>query len=184
MKELERQGAHVILGTLILIGQATGLLCWHDLLALLILCAVAVLYAYTAFGGLASLIEHFDREHAIIPGWGALTLVAGSLLSTLLFPRIIASAAIAVLVYADGAATLIGHYAGKQRLWWNKDKTLIGTAAGFLAGFLAANLFLSWQPALVASGVAMLAETAQKPWWLDDNLLIPLATGAALLFLP
>jgi dolichol kinase len=66
---------------------------------------------------------------------------------------------------------------------FNKGKTWEGSLAGFFFAFLAGMLFLPTKPlaALAGAAIAMTVEVLPLP--INDNLLIPIITGAALTLL-
>lgn len=133
-----------------------------------------------------------DRErgvHGII--WYPLAV----LLLLLAFPRRldIAAAAWGILAIGDGLATLAGRAGGGPRWPWNREKTLIGSAA-FALGGGAAGVFLAWwcRPAvhippamaftilapIAAAIAAALVETMAVR--LDDNLSVAATAGATM----
>ncbi len=99
----------------------------------------------------------------------------GAFLAWGLFPQEIASASILVLGLADPAAGVVGRLLGRRPLG---KGSMEGTAAFFLVAFLTIGLLLSWPAAVVAAAVAALVEIV--PGLVDDNLVIPVVTGAVL----
>jgi dolichol kinase len=110
-----------------------------------------------------------------------ISFATGILLTLLIFPTNIAYASIAVLTLGDGFACIFGKIFGKTSLFFNRKKKLEGTICGFTCAFLGATLFVSPLKALVAAAVGMLAECLSTP--IDDNLVTPLAAGAAIILL-
>jgi dolichol kinase len=108
-----------------------------------------------------------------------ISFAMGITLSLLIFPTYIAYASIAVLTLGDGFACIFGKIFGKTPLFFNRKKNLEGTICGFTCAFLGATLFVSPLKALVAAAVGMLAECLPLP--IDDNLVIPLSAGTALI---
>lgn len=126
---------------------------------------------------------------------GILLYPLSVLLLILAFPaRLdIAAAAWGIMAWGDGVATLAGRRFGRRPLPWNREKTVEGTVAFFLAASVA-GVFLSWwtssavSPAplmaftlaapLIAAGAAALAETV--PVRLDDNITVPAVAGGVL----
>ena len=106
---------------------------------------------------------------------------AGILLTLLLFPAPASYAGIAIFTLGDSTASLFGSALSKKPLPFNRAKTAEGTVAGFFFGFLAALLFVAPWIALVGAAVGMLIEYLPLP--VNDNLLIPLCTGLALMLL-
>jgi phosphoserine phosphatase len=105
----------------------------------------------------------------------------GILLTLVLFPAPASYAAIAIFALGDSTASIFGRYFSRTPLPFNKDKSLEGSAAGFLFGFLAGSAFISPLTALVGAAVAMFIEYLPLP--VNDNLLIPLTAGLALTLL-
>lgn len=106
----------------------------------------------------------------------------------------LAFAAYAILGIGDAASALVGVAYGRTRLPWNRRKSVEGTIAGLVAGFLAAS-FLGAVPywlagltvppifqgvVLVGATAGALAESLPR---VEDNLVVPLASAAAMLAL-
>ncbi len=104
--------------------------------------------------------------------------VLGVLLTLLLFPWQISVAAILVLALADPAASVLGRLFGKRRLG---KGTLVGSSAFLAVAFPCTLTVLAW-PAALAAAVAI-AAVEIIPWPLDDNLVLPLASGVIISFL-
>jgi HAD superfamily phosphoserine phosphatase-like hydrolase len=104
----------------------------------------------------------------------------GIVLTLLLFPRPASSAAIAIFALGDSTASVLGKTFGRTAFSFNKGKTLEGSLFGFVFAFLAAAFYVSPFRALLGAAVAMLIESLPLP--LNDNLVVPLVTGAVLTF--
>ena len=102
----------------------------------------------------------------------------GVLATLLLFPAPINSAAIAIFVLGDSMASLFGGYISNKPLPFNKAKTLEGSVMGFIFAFLGGSIFISPWLSLIGAAVAMAIESLPLP--VNDNVLIPLFTGLAL----
>jgi uncharacterized protein (TIGR00297 family) len=118
------------------------------------------------------------------------------LLMLLVLPdrRDIVAAAWGILAFGDGMATLAGHHVRSPRIPWNREKSIVGSAAFILFGS-AAGSFLCWwcQPAVIPPAyawfaiwmpvLATIAAAAVEtvPIRLDDNISVP-ATAAAVLW--
>jgi dolichol kinase len=102
----------------------------------------------------------------------------GILFALLLFPRPASYAAVVIFVLGDSAASLFGKMFGRNAITFNKGKTVEGSFVGFAFAFCGAAFFVN--PFLAASGatVAMLVEALPLP--INDNLVLPLVTGALL----
>lgn len=133
-----------------------------------------------------------DKDHAKGYSWGILAYPTAVFLVILLYPLNIAAAAWALLALGDGASTYFGKRYGRKKLPWSPQKSYVGSLAFLLAATPASAFFLWWvgSPysrqeiillALVGSLVAVLVETI--PWFLDDNLTVPLAGGGVMVLL-
>jgi dolichol kinase/phosphoserine phosphatase len=105
----------------------------------------------------------------------------GILATLIIFPAPVNGAAIAIFALGDSTASLFGGLISKKPLPFNKGKTLEGSLAGFFFAFLAGTFFVSPVLALIGAAVAMTIESLPLP--VNDNILIPLCTGLALLLI-
>jgi phosphoserine phosphatase len=108
-----------------------------------------------------------------------LYFAVGILLALLLFRAPVSSAAIAIFALGDSTASIFGGIASKRPLPFNKGKTLEGSLAGFFFAFLAGSFFILPLWALVGAAIAMIVECLPLP--VNDNILVPLCTGLALM---
>jgi phosphoserine phosphatase len=115
---------------------------------------------------------------AAAPIYFAIGIVA----TLLLFPTPTKAggAAIAIFCLGDSTASLFGGLISTS-LPFNKGKTWEGTLAGFFFAFLAGTFFVSPWLALAGATIAMTIEVLPLP--VNDNVLIPVITGAALTLL-
>ncbi|MDR2470669.1 MAG: SEC59/DGK1/VTE5 family protein [Treponema sp.] len=126
-----------------------------------------------------------DRGRFVL---GPVTLGAGAFLSLLLFPPRTAAIAVCALAFGDGTASLAGKFIGRIRPSFLFGKSLEGSAACFAGTLLSAYIVTlcygegSWSAALIAAGTAVLAELPPIRDW--DNVIIPLAAGLAVEFIP
>jgi dolichol kinase len=104
----------------------------------------------------------------------------GIVTTLLLFPTHAGGAAIAMFCLGDSAASLFGGMITTS-LPFNKGKTIEGSLAGFFFAFLAGTFFVSPQLALVGAAIAMTIEVLPLP--INDNVSVPILTGAALTLL-
>ena len=104
----------------------------------------------------------------------------GIVATLLLFPTRAGGAAIAMFCLGDSAASLFGGSISTS-LPFNKGKTWEGSLAGFIFAFLAGLFFVSPWLALAGAAIAMTIEVLPLP--VNDNVLIPVITGAALTLL-
>lgn len=93
------------------------------------------------------------------------------------FNMAIANAAILILLFGDSASTLIGKRFGKTKLPFQSHKTLEGSLAFLLVGFLVSLTQLPIIPAFVGALAGMVTE-AYSP--VDDNVPIPLISALAI----
>jgi dolichol kinase len=132
----------------------------------------------------------FEREEAARPFQGAFWFFFSMGLAFLLFPLGIASQAGAILAVGDSLSTIVGKTFGRHKILGSK--TLEGTSAFFFSALAVSLFFMPLALSAVVSLFATLIELIpaspglkglNKKGWLDDNLLIPLATGAFLVLL-
>lgn len=105
----------------------------------------------------------------------------GVAFSFLFFPQLITKIAILVLALGDSSAALIGRKFGSHAIPINETKSWEGTLAGLTVSFFASMLFVEPYRALIASICGILVEVIPLP--LNDDLLIPIVTGTALLLI-
>ncbi len=77
----------------------------------------------------------------------------------------------------DSTASLFGGLISTS-LPFNKGKTWEGSLAGFVFAFLAGSFFVAPLLALAGAAIAMTIEVLPLP--VNDNVLVPVLTGAAL----
>jgi phosphoserine phosphatase len=104
----------------------------------------------------------------------------GILLTLIFFPTRAGGAAIAMFCLGDSAASLFGGLISSS-LPFNKGKTWEGSLACFFFAFLAGVFFVSPLLSLVGALIATMIEVLPLP--INDNVLVPLITGAALALL-
>ncbi len=105
----------------------------------------------------------------------------GILITLLLFPAPASYAGIAIFTLGDSTASLIGGTISKKPLPFNRSKTIEGSLGGFFFAFLAGSVFVAPWIALVGAAIGMTIEYLPLP--INDNLLIPIGTAFALMFL-
>ena len=131
---------------------------------------------------LISTITHHAASQAELRGFVAAPLfyAAGILLTLIIFPFPVNTAAIAIFTLGDSVASIIGGLIG-IRLPFNKGKTLEGTLSGFAFAFLAGSLFVAPWIAAISAAVAMLIEYLPIP--INDNISVPIITATTLILL-
>ena len=93
------------------------------------------------------------------------------------FNMAIANAAILILLFGDSASTLIGRKFGKINLPFQPHKTVEGSLAFLIIGFLVALTQLPILPAFLGTLAGSLTE-AYSP--IDDNIPIPLMAAVVM----
>jgi dolichol kinase len=104
----------------------------------------------------------------------------GILFTLLVFPHPASYAAIAIFCLGDSVASLFGGLISTS-LPFNKGKTWEGSLAGFFFAFLVGTFFVSPLLAFIGAAIAMTVEVLPLP--VNDNVLVPVITGAALTLL-
>lgn len=188
-REMIRQIVHMAFGVvLVLLVRVALVPAW-------------VLLLIAAMGGLLSLldtrfgvrpfgfvIDLWERpsDRASFPGRGIVFYLVGCWLVLVLFPQDVASAAILILAFGDGFASLVGTFLGATPIAYHRSKTWEGTLAGIVMATVAGGFFFPWWIALVSSVCAMLLETLPlriKGHRFDDNLVLPLSAATAIVLL-
>ncbi len=114
-----------------------------------------------------------DLGHFVL---GPVTLGIGAMLALLLYPAPAASIAIFALAFGDGLASLVGKIFGRIRIPYTGGKTIVGSAACFLAVLISATAVSG--DLVLALGVAVVATVVEMMPLKDlDNILMPLAAG-------
>ncbi|MDI6736987.1 MAG: hypothetical protein QME12_00540 [Nanoarchaeota archaeon] len=176
--EIKRQLFHLFLGIGIVILYNFHILRARLIFAVIVLGILAsIASAKYKIPGVAWFLDNFERKHAKFPGKGALFYALGCFTVIGLFPPDIASAAILVLAAGDSFSTLVGKHFGKHKMG---SKSVEGTAAGIILGFLGAFIFVPFLTAFLGAFVAMLSEALDIKLFnrvIDDNLLVPIVAA-------
>lgn len=176
-RELWRKIAHVAIGTLCLItayvvlqqyGAATLELALACVLAVLVLCDILI----ADYGWTLPLYHHLQRPHEAEGLHTATLSVLSAIVVFKLFALPVAVASIAMLIYGDAAAAIVGLYAGKAR----KKTALARTFAMLLVSVLIGWVVFGWVGAVMGV-VATLAECLVTK--IDDAITIPVFAGLA-----
>lgn len=112
------------------------------------------------------------------PYHGAFMFYFSSVLTLALFPVAIATVAIVVLAVHDSVSTLVGVHLGRHKIFYNKNKSVEGTASGFAAAFIMCSVLSNFSTAFIAALAGTLIESL--PLRIDDNLTIPIGTAVVL----
>lgn len=187
--ELRRQFGHMITGLIIVVLLKYEIITSSHLFAILIVGGIASLISRKhKIPFLYTILKFFERPKEIefFPGKGSFFLVLGSFLTTVLFPKDIALAAITIMAVGDALTTLIGTYFGKMKNPLNPTKHLEGTMVAIICSTIAAFTFVSFEKAFLGSVVGMVFESITIRFLnkaIDDNVLIPLIAGLAMMAL-
>lgn len=186
--EFRRQSFHFIAGFLVVFLHWVGFLRLRFIaLALVLGLIVSIASQYRRIPIVSDLLNLFDRERdKDFPGRGAFYYFLGVFLTLLIFNQeniALAYAAILILAVGDSLNHLITAPLKGGKMPWNQRRNVVGVSLGIMAGTVAALWFVPWQAAFIASTVALLLETV--PWrigkfYIDDNILVPLAAGGVL----
>jgi len=141
---------------------------------------IAIIYN-KIFGSI--LRDHEKEAHNKFSLSGGFYVLAAALISVIIFPQIIAIAAITIMLISDTAAALIGRKFGKHKLM---TKSVEGSLAFFLSAIIVIyvlyrltgydiNFLIS---GIIASVFATLIELFAKQIKIDDNITITLTVGA------
>ena len=154
-----------------------------------IIIAVSIVYTVSELSRLegrelplVSAITRHAASQSELYGFAAAPLyfAFGIVATLLLFPTLAGGAAIAMFCFGDSASSLFGGLISTS-LPFNKGKTWEGSLAGFFFAFLAGSFFVPPVLALAGAAIAMTIEVLPLP--VNDNVLIPVITGAALTLL-
>jgi dolichol kinase len=189
--EIIRKSLHILILFVLLLAH------WHYLFTLILLAAGTAAYAVfellrckgmkiPVISAVTKAAERErDRGRYIL---GPVTLGAGALISLLAFPPPVAACAILALGLGDSVSSLVGKSIGRFRPGFLRGKSVEGSLACFAAVFFSAWAVLSRSDGLAAGPLALalaaacaatIAEGSPLKDW--DNIVIPLATGGAVL---
>jgi phosphoserine phosphatase/dolichol kinase len=131
---------------------------------------------------IVSAITRHAASQSELYGFAAAPLyfATGIVATLLLYPKMAAGGAIAIFCLGDSAASIFGGLFS-DRLPFNKGKTWEGSVAGFFFAFLGGMFFVPPVYALVGAAIAMGVEALPLP--INDNVVVPIVTGAALTLL-
>lgn len=174
MNEDERQVFHVFLGlSSIALVLLFGVQAASYVVALILLAGLLIVHLKLSgfsLGPLEHLVERFERP-GVTPGYGAMTIAAGTLaIMTLIARKEEVLASLVILGFGDAASTLVGRRS-KRRLPYSRRKTWGGSIAFFAACIPA--VYFAGLPALAVAALAAVVESLESG--VDDNLLIAIA---------
>lgn len=188
--ELRRQLFHILAGFLAIALIWLGVL---DAGSLAIMLAAGLLLSLLSLRYripcISWFLDRFDRRESL-PGFGALTFVAGLFLLLLLFhDEKVIFASIAILAIGDSASVIVGKrlartaYIRKTRHPFSKVKLLEANLVGALLGAFAAMPFVSIASAILGSFSAMFVEGIEisvRGRKIDDNITVPIVSAAVI----
>jgi dolichol kinase len=178
-RELARKALHIIIGTAVTLLAYAGIITGAQIIAVsFVLLLLSLLQKKYEFSLAYRILQKVDRRD-IIPGYGAIMLGFGLGLSFIIFPLDIALIAGISVSLVDGVSTFIASLQEKNGSRRNGYATIAGSIAAFafLTSFFA-------HIAIPVIAIGILAAAAMDYWYgriwiLDDNLLIPIVSGAA-----
>ena len=129
---------------------------------------------------LSRVLYLFERKE-ILFGYGALWLALGSLVAISFASLPYLLVIFGFLFISDSLASIVGVIFGKPKLPYNEKKSIAGTIAYFLSGFVIAVFFVNPLIAIVLSFIAAIAESF--PYHIDDNFDIAVVITAMTLFI-
>lgn len=187
--EVRRQVAHLLFGVALTIGIFLNYIDIWFLTAANFTLVAGILYWKSLNGSkcpLKKILSFFEREDHLtkFPGRGVLFFLLGAWCAVALFPNDMALASILILSVGDSVSHLYGRFLGKIKVPFFPHKNIEGHIAGTILAAIISSIFVPFAPALAAACIGMIIEI---PHWkigkipLDDNLLIPIASGAALM---
>lgn len=200
MDETRRKLVHISGLLFVILAQFTGR--WVAAFCFLLIAATLLVYSehirreHRRFRGFVKRFEEkfrdavleLERKEVPRPFVGAFWFFFGCGVAFAVFPLNIASAACAMLAAGDGMSTIIGMKWGRHKILGKKS--LEGSLAMLVFSMIAGIFFVS--PPVAAAGAAvatvfeLLPEASffqkhRKLGLLDDNLLVPVLAGAAML---
>jgi len=131
---------------------------------------------------LKKIIVYFERDpEPKYLAFGPFLFTLSSFLSLLVFRKNIAIAAILNLAIGDSVNALIGHFLKKD-----KGKRIEASFAAFLATALVATQYVALPQAIFGGLITLILEYSEPKFRgkkIDDNLLIPIASGVVMTIL-
>ncbi len=190
-REIRRKAFHIMAGMSIpvlyyvfMVLEQTWLATWILLAITLSILAIDVIRLRHQFIKII-FIDFFGpmmRRHEISALTGATYLMISSLLCVLIYSDSVAIAAISFLVIGDALAAIVGRSVGRIKFF---EKSFEGAGAGLLGCLLVGALIvnlpasdLKYLQMAVGALTAIVVEMLPIP--LDDNIRIPLASGAVM----
>lgn len=170
---LDRRAALLIMGTCVIVFSGLELLRRYSPKA------NDAMMRFPIIRRVARAHEYYRINSATFYAWGLL-------LAVLFGSQVGVEAGLLVLAFGDPIASYVGRRHGKLKLY--RDKSVVGSLAFVIAGFLAVMAFQwvaypdwGWAPRLSTALVAAIAGAVAEVFTfkLDDNFSVPLATALA-----
>ena len=158
----------------------------------------AVIFLFLLLGVILFIIpklrsrRHFYRREEKIYSKGAVNYFLVLLILVLIFPFEVVGASWGIMALGDGMATLIGKNFKTKELFWNKNKSYVGSLAFIIFGVAGSYVLLRWLAPDIAMSTALTvsfktvvvaAVVESLPWQIDDNISVPLASAVVLSWL-
>lgn len=174
-REVWRKIAHILIGTAGIAGAAFVYQYFGEQILDLVFAGVLVLLVFADvliadYGWKLPLYHHLQRKHEEQGLHSATLAVISSIIAYKLFALPVAFAAIAMLVYGDAAAAIVGIFTSVGR----KKKTFLRILAMLVVSCVIGYFIFGWIGAIMGI-VATLAECLVTK--IDDSLTIPLFAG-------
>jgi dolichol kinase len=181
--ELIRKAVHILVGVAIILLYNAKVLTLGTFGLIILLYVALMFYNLKAEKEFITRIIAINRADREIPGLDVLSYFFGCWIVLAVFSQPIAFAAIMVLAFADPIAHIVSRSFGATQTVMTRTTYLEGTAAGIVAGTIAASLHVHFLAAFGASCVAMLIEAGELrigSHHIDDNLTIPISAALTL----
>ena len=179
VKEIKRQSLHLIIGLVTTLLIYFGFIPYYvPAIIVLVGIGLAVWHEKKGLPYLGFFLREFDRDD-FIPGYGAISLMAGIFLAFALFNKDFAFIAASSLAIVDSFAAAFGIFLSEP-----KKKSYWASILGGLVNVAFLTSFFTYIPgtyAVLGSAVGAATELFHKKRFLiDDNIAIPLAVGIVL----
>ncbi len=165
-----------------IMGREHGLIMLGTILVTVTAIDIARLMIRPVNSFVYSHMSSFIRESERTTLTGSPWYILGTLCAAAFFDLPVAIVAVAFLAFGDVSATTVGEIWGKTKLWDGK-KSLEGTVAFFVAGIVAGVVISRFYPmdmAVIIAGAVSAAIVEILPLKVNDNLTIPLLSGAVM----
>jgi dolichol kinase len=179
--EILRKSIHILFGTLfLLLISYAGTNASINIIGLCLIAGVIISIAITRghkFPYLEKIVLKVERENEKqFPGKAAVFFFISALVLLLIFQgnKNLVLAALSVQVFGDALAAIIGMKYGKHKLI--AKKSWEGSLTCLIISIICINFFFPLHIAIIGGIIATIVEALP----IDDNLWVPLITGAAI----